>query len=170
MGIEMLIFCCFGNLRFYLSQFFFMFICPNKFCVFLKNRSKGLLGINITRWCTQPIKDRNFFRFEGDDKFSIASALLDNGVMPVWVMLCPSHSILSFAKWQFARLIRRFSWSNFIKHFCTRFRWFSIRPLLTISKSPRKQNVLVRPAGVKSIAFWNSAGVSVSPWNQVLKQ
>ena len=59
------------------------------------------LGINFPRWWTDPIKDRSFLRFEGDNNLSIVSVLFDNGVMPIWVMLCPSHSILSFAKWFF---------------------------------------------------------------------
>ena len=66
------------------------------------------LGINLPRWWTDPIKARSFLRFVGENNFSIASVLFDNAFMPVWVMLCPSHSILSFAKWHFARLIRRF--------------------------------------------------------------
>ena len=127
------------------------------------------LRINYPRWWTDPMKDCSFLRFEGDDNFLIASVLFDNGVMSVWVMMCPSHSFITFAKWHFARLIRRFSWSNFIKHFRTRSRCCSILPLLTIKISSRKHKVLVRPASVQSIAFWNSAGISVSPKNHVLK-
>ena len=111
-------------------------------------------GINLPRWWTDPITDLSFLRFEGEDSFSIASILCDNGFKPVWVMLCPSHSILSFAKWHFARFIRRFSWSSFTKHFRTRSRCCSIPPLLAISILSKKQNVLFKPARVQSIAFW----------------
>ena len=76
-----------------------------------------------------------------------------NGVKPVLSDSVPEPFNFIFCKWHFAILIRRFSWSNFIRHFCTRSRCCSILPLLTLNISSRKQNVLVRPASVHLIAF-----------------
>ena len=93
--------------------------------------------MKVHMWWTEPIKDLSFFRLEGADNFPIASVLFDNGVIPVCVILCPSHSILSFAKWHLKRFIRRFSWSIFIRHCRTKLRCFSIPPLLTINISSK---------------------------------
>ena len=65
-------------------------------------------------------------------------------------------------------MIARFSSFSLAKQLNICLLWCSTPPPVTIIKSSRKLNVFVKRYNVLSIAFWNSAGISVRPQKPVL--
>ena len=100
------LFCCIEMFVFdYLMYFSFdviecriMFISPIEFFVFFNSgrsdsESLARFGINLVRWCTLPRNDRNCFSVLGLSSFVMASVFVMSGVIPLGVIVKPTHSM-----------------------------------------------------------------------------
>ena len=123
--------------------------------------SVARLGINLVRWCTLPRNDLSCLWVVGGFRFIIACVLEMTGFIPFYVILCPNQVILFLAKWHLSKFIAKFSLFNLSRQLNRCFLWFSKLPPVTMMMSSRKLNVFFRLYNVLSIAFWNSAGISV---------
>ena len=145
-----------------------MIISPLKFFrFFFKKALNGWrkfanFGMDLLRWWTERRKVPNFLRISGGLRFNIALVFKSSSFIPFFVGLEPGHSIPSFANWHFGRHFLRFCpldfWDSFWHVMCS-----SNVPQLTMSISSRKLYVFGSPMGAVLNAFWNPAGISVSP-------
>ena len=77
--------------------------------------------INFVRWWTLPRNDRNCFNGFGLSSLVIASVLVISGVIPLGVIVKPSHSMIFFANSIFCRLMASPSMSNLFRILCNSF-------------------------------------------------
>ena len=109
--------------------------------------------INFVRWWTLPRNDRNCFNGFGLSKFVIASVLVISGVIPLGVIVKPSHSMIFFANSIFCRLMASPSMSNLFRILCNSFSCSRMDPLVITRISSRNANLECIPSSVLSIAF-----------------
>ena len=76
-------------------------------------------GKNLCKLRMEPIKDFSCSKVRGGFSILIGSVFRTNGVMPVGVILCPSHSQLFYAKSHFVSFSDMFSLSSFRRIFST---------------------------------------------------
>ena len=88
---------------------------------------------------------------------------LVSGVVPSLLMLNPNHSICLQANIHFSSEIARFSSSSLSKTAFSSCWCNSVNPIVTISISSKHAYVFVQFVKIRSMAFWNSAGISVRP-------
>ena len=63
--------------------------------------SLARFGINLVRWWTLPRNDRNCFSVFGLSSCVIASVFVTRGVIPLGVIVKPSHSLMFFCEFAF---------------------------------------------------------------------
>ena len=99
----------------------------------------------------------------GSAKSMMERTFAYSGCTPELSILYPNHSISFWAILHFLREIAKFSLSSRCRQLLTSVICSVFVPLDAINMSSRKQKVLDKFMSVLSMAFWNSAGMSVSP-------
>ena len=128
------------------------------------SESLASFGIILVRWCTLPRNDRNCFSVLGLSSFVMASVFVMSGVVPLGVIVKPSHSMMFFfANSHFCKFIASPSLSSLLKIFSYSFFCSRMDPLVITRKSSRNANFEEIPSNILSIVFWNVAGMSVRP-------
>ena len=139
------------------------------YSLFLLNRGRSgaddsaNAGRYLCKLCIDPINDFNCDKVRGGVSASIGSVFLTNGVIPVGVILCPSHSHSRWANLHFVNFKDIFSRSSFFKIFSTVAMWSIAVPLVTTKISSINACACGYSASIQSIARWNSAGIVVRP-------
>ena len=145
-------------------MFFFFFFS-------FSSRSNGLslsvrlaaFGIHFERWLILPRKDLSCFSERGCSNLSMASVFVIFGVTPHSESLKPNQFTSVLKNSHFDSFRDKFFSSNFVKTSVINFSCSVYEPFETISISSKKQNVVLALFSVRSIAFWNSAGMSANP-------
>ena len=86
---------------------------PDKFDVLFSKRRRGWLiwaryGINLPMKCTDPSKERSFFRVFWASRAKMADVLHSMGGIPDWEIWYRSQSISNFATWHFRKISSKF--------------------------------------------------------------
>ena len=76
------------------------------------SRKLARFGMNFMSWCMEPIRERSCLSLLGGLRLSIESVFFTVGVIPVWVILYPSHVMMSFANSHCSSFMARFSLSS----------------------------------------------------------
>ena len=127
-------------------------------------------GRYLCRLCIDPMNNFSCDKVRGGVSASIGYVFLTNGVIPVDVILWPSHSHSRWANLHFVNFRDIFSRSSFFKIFSTVAIWSIAVPLVTTKISSMNACACGYSASMQSIARWNSAGIVVRPYNPVLNR
>ena len=121
------------------------------------------LGMNFFRWCILPISYLRCFSVFGGSNFMIDSVFRVFDTISSGFILYPNHVISLTANSHLCRFIARFSLSNRASTLFSSVSWFVSDPFVIIIISSRNACAQFMFASLKSMIFWNVAGISVSP-------